>query len=167
MKCSRANLLEFPAIVAIQDNTHEISLSFRFNSVAAIMYLQCTSVISTSWLDWQGERSSILINVIENRRPKPFKFHPVMSAVAGLWKAANVKSTCFCFGPAFVFSSQPYCPLTSLSGQHLVWLTCVSEALTQFSAWRRERKERVSEWKDRTPPRQFTVDMLVRSVGPN
>lgn len=77
--------------------------------------------------------------------PNPSNSTPVMSAVAGLWKAGNVKSTCFCFGPAFVFSSQPYCPLMSLSGRHLVCLTCVSEALTQFSAWRRERKERVNE----------------------
>lgn len=59
-----------------QDNIHEISLSLRFNSVAAIMYLQCTSLISTCWLDWQGEGSFILINVIEDRRPKPFRFHP-------------------------------------------------------------------------------------------
>lgn len=96
--------------------------------------------------------------------PNPSNSTPVMSAVAGLWKAANVKSTCFCFGPAFVFSSQPYCPLRSLSGQHLVWVTCVSEALTQFSAWRRWVRERETEWvSEKIGPLQGDLLLICRS----
>lgn len=94
-----------------QDNPHEISLSLKFNSVAANMYLLCTSLISTCRLDWQGEGFLIWINVIDDQRPKPFRFHSCNAGCCQTVRGGQCQAFLLLFWPHICFSLQPYCLL--------------------------------------------------------